>query len=117
VSRRSRWFVPHPADAGWARFVSLAEVVSCPQKDDSKALAAWVHPDPPQTAKVTPQEVEAFCGWLVATRQAAVEAAKEGGFIGFGAEQMSAGKQPMLDQLRAGKQPMLDQLRAALGGT
>jgi hypothetical protein len=82
VSRRSRWFVPHPADAGWATLASLAEVVSCPQKDDSKAPAAWIHPDPPQTAKVTPQEVEAFCGWLVATRQAAVEAAKEGGFMG-----------------------------------
>jgi hypothetical protein len=42
----------------------------------------------------------------VATRQAAVDAAKEGGFMGSAAEQMSAGKQPMLDQLRA-----------ALGGT
>jgi hypothetical protein len=42
----------------------------------------WIHPDAPQTAKVTPQEAEVFRGWLVATRQAAVEAAKEGGFMG-----------------------------------
>jgi hypothetical protein len=53
-----------------------------PAKGRQQAPAAWIHPDPPQTAKVTPQEVEALCGWLVATRQAAVEAAKEGGFMG-----------------------------------
>src|SRR6266536_1895748 len=53
------------------------------------------------TAKATPQEVEAFHGWLVATAQAAADAAKEGGFMGFGAEQVSAGEKVMLDQLRA----------------
>jgi hypothetical protein len=53
------------------------------------------------TAKATPQEVEAFRGWLVATAQAAADAAKEGGFMGFGAEQVSAGEKVMLNQLRA----------------
>jgi transcription antitermination factor NusG len=53
------------------------------------------------TAKATPEEVEAFRRWLVATAQAAADAAKEGGFMGFGAEQVSAGEQRMLDQLRA----------------
>jgi transcription antitermination factor NusG len=53
------------------------------------------------TAKATPQEVEAFRGWLVATAQAAADAAKEGGFMGFGAEQVSAGEKQMLDQVRA----------------
>jgi hypothetical protein len=53
------------------------------------------------TAKATPQEVEAFHGWLVATAQAAADAAKEGGFMGFGAEQVSAGEKVMLNQLRA----------------
>jgi transcription antitermination factor NusG len=53
------------------------------------------------TAKATSQEVEAFGGWLVATAQAAADAAKEGGFLGFGAEQVSAGEKAMLDQLRA----------------
>ena len=53
------------------------------------------------TAKATPQEVEAFHRWLVATAQAAADAAKEGGFMGFGAEQVSAGEQKMLDQVRA----------------
>jgi hypothetical protein len=43
------------------------------------------------TAKATPQEVEAFRRWLVAAAQAAAAAAKEGGFMGFGAEQVSAG--------------------------
>ena len=52
------------------------------------------------TAKATPQEAEAFRRWLVATAQAAADAAKEGGFLGFGAEQVSAGEQQMLDQVR-----------------
>jgi hypothetical protein len=53
------------------------------------------------TAKATPQEVEAFRSWLLAAAQAAADAAKEGGFMGFGAEQVSAGEQQMLDQVRA----------------
>jgi hypothetical protein len=52
-------------------------------------------------AKATPQEAEAFRRWLVAAAQAAADAAKEGGFMGFGAEQVSAGEQHMLDQVRA----------------
>jgi hypothetical protein len=52
-------------------------------------------------AKATPQEAEAFGRWLVASAQAAADAAKEGGFLGFGAEQVSAGEQRMLDQVRA----------------
>ena len=53
------------------------------------------------TAQASPQEAEAFRGWLVATAQAAADAAKEGGFLGFGAEQVSAGEKAMLDQVRA----------------
>jgi transcription antitermination factor NusG len=50
--------------------------------------------------KATPEETEAFRGWLVTTAQAAADAAKEGGFMGFGAVQVSEGEQAMLDQLR-----------------
>jgi hypothetical protein len=53
------------------------------------------------TAKATPEEAEAFRRWLVAAAQAAADAAKEGGFMGFGGEQVSAGEQRMLDQVRA----------------
>jgi hypothetical protein len=53
------------------------------------------------TAKATPQEVEAFRRWLVVAAQAAADAGKEGGFLGFGAERVSAGEQRMLDQVRA----------------
>ena len=53
------------------------------------------------TAKATPEEVEAFRGWLVAAAQAAADAGKEGGFMGFGAERVSAGERQMLDQVRA----------------
>jgi hypothetical protein len=52
-------------------------------------------------AKATPEEVEAFRGWLVAAAQAAADAGKEGGFMGFGAERVSAGERQMLDQVRA----------------
>jgi hypothetical protein len=38
---------------------------------------------------------------LGATAQAAADAGKEGGFLGFGGEQLSAGDQRMLDQVRA----------------
>ena len=53
------------------------------------------------TAKATPEEAEAFRRWLVAAAQAAADAGKEGGFLGFGAERVSAGERRMLDQLRA----------------
>jgi hypothetical protein len=49
----------------------------------------------------TPEEAQAFRGWLVRAAQGAAEAAKEGGFMGFGAVQVSEGEQAMLDQLRS----------------
>jgi len=51
-------------------------------------------------AKATPGEAQAFARWMVEVAQDAADAAKEGGFMGFGAEQVSAGEQGMLDQLR-----------------
>jgi hypothetical protein len=53
------------------------------------------------TAKATPEEAEAFRRWLLAAAQAAANAGKEGGFLGFGAERVSAGERRMLDQVRA----------------
>jgi hypothetical protein len=51
--------------------------------------------------RATPEETAAFGEWLVGTAQAAANAAKEGGFMGFGAEQVSAREQAMLDDVRA----------------
>ena len=51
-------------------------------------------------ARATPEETAAFGRWLVATAQAAADAAKDGGFMGFGAQQVSDGEQAMLDRLR-----------------
>ena len=51
-------------------------------------------------AKATAEEAAAYGAWLVASAQAAAEAAKEGGFMGFGAEQVSAGEQAMLERVR-----------------
>ena len=52
-------------------------------------------------AKASPEEAAAFGRWLLATAQAAADAAKEGGFMGFGAEQVSQGEQSMLDQVKS----------------
>ena len=43
------------------------------------------------TAKATSEEAEAFRRWLLAAAQAAADAAKEGGFLGFGGEQLRPG--------------------------
>ena len=51
-------------------------------------------------ARATPEETTAFGQWLLATAQAAADAAKDGGFMGFGAKQVSDGEQAMLDRLR-----------------
>jgi hypothetical protein len=51
-------------------------------------------------ARATPEEATAFATWLIATAQAAADAAKDGGFMGFGAQQVSDGEQAMLDRLR-----------------
>ena len=51
-------------------------------------------------ASATPEETAAFGRWLLATAQASADAAKDGGFMGFGAKQVSEGEQAMLDQVR-----------------
>jgi hypothetical protein len=51
-------------------------------------------------AKATPAETEAFGRWMVDTAQAAADAAKEGGFMGFHAQRVSEREQAMLDQVR-----------------
>jgi hypothetical protein len=63
--------------------------------DELRAVNAIV------SAKATPEETNAFGLWLMTTAQAAADAAKEGGFMGFGAEQISQGEKDMLDQVRA----------------
>jgi hypothetical protein len=52
-------------------------------------------------AKATPEEVGAFREWMLAVAQAAADAAKEGGFMGFGAEQVSDGEREMITRLGA----------------
>ena len=51
-------------------------------------------------SKATAEESAAFREWLVATAQAAADAAKEGGFMGFRAVQVSEGEKAMIQQLR-----------------
>ena len=51
-------------------------------------------------AKATPDEARAYGAWLTASAQAAAEAAKDGGFMGFHAKRISDGEQAMLDQVR-----------------
>ena len=49
----------------------------------------------------TPEEAAAFAGWLVATAEAAAQAAKEGGFMGFKAELVSERETEMIEKVRA----------------
>ena len=51
-------------------------------------------------AKSDPEEAAAFGRWMVASAQAAADAAKEGGFMGFGAEQVSQREKDMLERVR-----------------
>ena len=51
------------------------------------------------TSKATPEEAEAFRSWLKKAARDAANAAKEGGFMGIGAERVSSGEQQMLDEL------------------
>jgi hypothetical protein len=75
-------------------------------KPDSSALAGKMILDELMgvnqilTAKATPEEADAFRRWLLAAAQAAADGAKEGGFMGFGAELVSQGEQRMLTELR-----------------
>jgi hypothetical protein len=50
-------------------------------------------------SKAPAEEADAFRDWLMAVAQQAADAAKEGGFLGFGAEQVSAGEREMLTRL------------------
>jgi hypothetical protein len=63
--------------------------------DEIRAVKAIV------AARATPEETGAFSQWLLSTAQAAADAAKEGGFMGFGATQVSRGEKDMLDQVRS----------------
>jgi hypothetical protein len=49
--------------------------------------------------KASVEDAEAVRTWLVAVAQAAADAAKEGGFMGFHAVRVSEGEQKMLDSL------------------
>ena len=51
------------------------------------------------SATATPEEAQAYRGWLLSAAQEAANAAKEGGFMGFHAERVSEGEQRMLDKL------------------
>jgi len=62
--------------------------------DELRAVKALV------AAKATPEEADAYGTWLTASAQAAAEAAKDGGFMGFHAKRVSDGEQAMLDQVR-----------------
>jgi hypothetical protein len=50
--------------------------------------------------KAAPGEVTAFARWLVAAAEAAAQAAKEGGFLGIGGQQVSDREKAMLDRVR-----------------
>jgi hypothetical protein len=62
--------------------------------DELRAVMALV------SARASHEEAAAYGSWLLASAKAAADAAKEGGFMGFHAEQVSAREQAMLDKVR-----------------
>ena len=62
--------------------------------DELRAVAGIV------SSTATAEEAAAFGTWLVAAAQAAADAAKEGGFMGFHAVRVSEREQAMIDQVR-----------------
>jgi hypothetical protein len=58
--------------------------------DDLRSASALV------SERATPEEGRAFRDWMIAAAQAAADAAKEGGFMGFGAELVSQGERDMM---------------------
>jgi hypothetical protein len=50
--------------------------------------------------RATPAEATAFGRWLVGAAEAAAQAAKEGGFLGVGGQQVSEREKAMLDRVR-----------------
>jgi hypothetical protein len=52
-------------------------------------------------AKGSPEDVEAYRGFVLSVAQAAAEAHKEGGFIGIGGKQISDQEQAALDEIRS----------------
>ena len=52
-------------------------------------------------AKASAEEADAYRAFILECAQRAAEAAKEGGFMGFRAEQVSQGEQDMLEQLQS----------------
>ena len=51
------------------------------------------------TAKASPDEASAYRAWVVQSAKKAAEAAKEGGFFGIGAVQVSEGEQTFLTKV------------------
>jgi hypothetical protein len=51
-------------------------------------------------SRASDEETAAFGAWLVSTAQDAADAAKEGGFMGFNAEQVSQREKDMIDRVR-----------------
>ena len=49
--------------------------------------------------KATPEEFEEFKGWLTSLARKVAEAAKEGGFLGFGGTQVTEAESTALDQI------------------
>lgn len=52
-------------------------------------------------AKATPEDVDAYKGFVLAVAQTAAEAHREGGFVGIGGAEVSEREQAALDEIRA----------------
>jgi hypothetical protein len=51
--------------------------------------------------KASPEEVAAYKKMIATVAEETAKASKEGGFLGFGGERVSAGEQAFLDQVKS----------------
>ena len=51
--------------------------------------------------KATPEELASYKQMIVMVAEKTAKASKEGGFLGFGGERVSAGEQAFLDQVKS----------------
>jgi len=89
------------AEGAKQRQSPLGDFKPSPQEAATQVFAELEKANGIVGAKAAADEATAYRAWLLGIAQHAAEAAKEGGFLGFGGERVSGSEQQMLDKLKA----------------
>lgn len=88
------------ATRDWARARMKAKGIDSPEKlrelavEDARAASALL------ATKVSPEVANDYRAWAMQVAESVANAASEGGFLGFGGEQLSDGERKLLDDLK-----------------